>query len=174
MDSLTFLDFRPISLCNTIYKIISKIISGRIRGILSSYLSQEQYGFLIGRNILEAVAITQECLHSMHSKNIEATILKIYLKKAHDCLDWEFLRCLLIKIGLNNQCANWIMACVENVNYAIVINGIPSSFFSATRGLRRGCSLSPLLFILVMDSLSLHIKCVVREGICRPLSQLLT
>lgn len=62
------------------------------------------------------------------------------------------------------------MACMENVNYAILINGIPTTFFSTAKGLRQGCSFSPLLFILVMDSLSLHIKRVVCEGHCRLLT----
>lgn len=62
------------------------------------------------------------------------------------------------------------MTCVENVNYAILINGIPTSFFSAARGLCQGCSLSPLLFILVMDTLRLHIKRDVSMGNCCPLS----
>lgn len=58
------------------------------------------------------------------------------------------------------------MACVEKVNYAIIINGLPSTFFSAARGLRQGCSLSPVLFILAMDSLSLHINRAVMEKRC--------
>lgn len=56
------------------------------------------------------------------------------------------------------------MACVTNVKYVFVVNGYPSDFFGAGRGLRQGCSLSPLLFILLMDNLGLHIKEVVAEG----------
>jgi len=61
------------------------------------------------------------------------------------------------------------MAYVDNVNYAVIINGYPTRFFWAGRGLRQGCSLSPLVFILVMDCLSLYIKKVVLEDQFQPL-----
>lgn len=163
-DSQSFADFRPISLCNTLYKIISKLIAERICGKLSHYLTKEQHRFPKGRNIIDAVAIAQEALHSMHTKKLAVAILKIDLRKAYDCIDWGYLRCLLIKIGLNDQCTRWIMACVEGVNFAILINGCPSPFFPTGRGLRQGCALSPLLFILVMDTLSLHLKSAVDMG----------
>lgn len=96
-------------------------------------------------------------------------IFQIDLKKAYDCLDWGFLRCVLIKIGLSPRCTNCIMACVDKVNFSILINGHPMKFFRATRGLRQGFSLSPLLFVLAMDCLSLHIKRAVMEEHFQPL-----
>jgi len=163
-----FSDVRPISLCNILFKIISKIIAERMKLKLSIHISNSQHAFLKDRNILDAVAMTQECLFSIISKNIDAAILKIDLAKAFDCVDWGFIRIMLAKIGLRPQCINWIMACVENVQYAVIVNGIPSSFFKAERGLRQGCPLSPLLFILVMDSLSLQISHAVTERRCMP------
>lgn len=61
------------------------------------------------------------------------------------------------------------MACVEMVNFSVIINGIPSPFFSASRSLRQGCPLSLLLFILAMNTLSLHINKAVEEFRCYPL-----
>lgn len=166
-DAQNFKDYRPISLCNISYKIVSKIIAKRIKGVLSEFLTKEQHSFLKGRNIHDVVESTQEGLYAIHSKKCDAVILKIDLWKVYDCLDWGFIRCLLAKIGLNSNMINWIMACVELVDYAIIINGIPSPFFHVERGLRQGCSLSPLLFILAMNSLSLHINKVVNENMCR-------
>lgn len=142
-EAKSFQHYKPISLCNISYKIISKIIAERIKETLSKHLTKDQHAFLKGRNILDAVANTQESLFSMHTKKSEAAIFKIDLRKAYDCLDWGFIRCLLAKIGLRANMINWIMACVEKVNYVVIINGIPSPFFLATRGLRQGCPLSP-------------------------------
>jgi hypothetical protein len=57
--------YRPISLCNLCYKLISKVISNRIKPIMSSNLSEEQLGFLKGRGIHDAIGTTHECLHSI-------------------------------------------------------------------------------------------------------------
>eukprot|EP00253_Pinus_taeda_P019806 PITA_19806 len=165
-DADTFSDFRPISLCNISFKIISKIIAERIKGTLANHLSRDKHAFLKGRNILDVVASTQECIYSMFSNNIAGDVLKIDLQKAYDCLDWGFIRCLLAKIGLRAEMISWIMACIEGVKYAININGIPSPFFHAGRGLRQGCLLAPIIFILAMNSLSLHINKAMDDQRC--------
>eukprot|EP00253_Pinus_taeda_P022290 PITA_22290 len=168
-ESATLHDFRPISLCNSLFKIISKIIAERLKPVLNQFISRDQHAFLKDRNIWDAVAMTQECLFSMATNKSEAAIYKIDLKKAFDCVDWGFLCILLAKIGLRSKGIKWVMACVENVHFSVITNGIPSSFFKAERGLRQGCPLSPLLFILVMNTLSLQINRAVQEKEIRPI-----
>jgi hypothetical protein len=91
-------------------------------------------------------------------------VLKLDLKKAFDCIDWQFLRLILIKAGLGIQMANWIMACVTSPTYSVLINGEATDFFRSGRGLCQGYPLSPLLFILTMEGLSLILKKSIREG----------
>jgi hypothetical protein len=95
----SFGDYRPISLCNLCYKLISKIIANRLKLVLSRSLSGEQLGFLKGRQILDAIGTTQECLHNIKEKNSKALILKLDLKKAFDCIDWDFLQLILVQSG---------------------------------------------------------------------------
>jgi len=83
-DPRSFDDFRPISLCNCIYKIIAKIITRRLKPLLLEAISKEQFGFLEGHQIHEAIGVSQEGLHSPKTAIKKGTILKIDLSKAYD------------------------------------------------------------------------------------------
>eukprot|EP00253_Pinus_taeda_P011344 PITA_11344 len=150
----SFEDFRPISLCNCIYKIIAKVIASRLVPILSRSISMEQFGFLEGRQIHEAIGVAQEVIHSVKKKKKKRVILKIDLSKAYDRINWLYLRLLLTHLGFNYSFINWIMGCISNVSFAVLINGAATPFFKSQRGLRQGCPLSPLLFLLVAEGLS--------------------
>jgi hypothetical protein len=83
----SFRGFSPISLCNLLYKIISKIIAIRIKSSLSTGLSKEQFIFLDGRQITDAIGVVHEVLHSIKVKNQKALVLKLDLAKAYDMVD---------------------------------------------------------------------------------------
>jgi hypothetical protein len=154
-NSISFNDFRPISLCNLIYKVISKVISNRIKPFLERSLSAEQLGFLKGRRIQDAIGVAHESIHNIKQKNQKALIMKLDLKKAFDSIDWDFLRLILHSVGFGVNFTDWIMTCVSSANFAVLINGEATRFFNCERGLRQGCPLSPYLFILIMEGLSL-------------------
>lgn len=67
----SFDDFKPIALCNVVYKLISKIIANKIKPQLSRWMTEEQFGFLEDIQILDAVGITQEVVHSVKVKNLD-------------------------------------------------------------------------------------------------------
>ena len=92
----TFADFRPISLCNLLYKLIAKVIAGRIKPFLDLGISQEQFGFLKNHQITNPIGIVQEVLHSVKTKNLCAFVLKLDLNKAFDRVDWTYVRLILI------------------------------------------------------------------------------
>ena len=116
--------------------MISKIIAKRLRPILSRSLSEEQFGFLKGRQIIDAIGIAQECIHIIKEKKQQALILKIDLRKAYNCISWDFLRMVLLQCGFGLATTNWIMGCILSATFVILINGEPSDFFSSGRGIR--------------------------------------
>jgi hypothetical protein len=141
-----------------IYELISKIIANKLKGILSGFVSDEQFGFLNNRQIHDAVGIAQEGMHSVKTQKLLAVILKIDLDKAYDRVNWLFLKLLLLHMGMNLHTVNWIMGRLNLVFFSVLINGSPFGFFTASRGLRQGCSLFPFLFLLVVEGLSILIK----------------
>ena len=141
-------DFRPISLCNCVYKIVSKVIAKRLKGILSQHISSEQFGFLEGRQIHEAVGVAQEGLHSIKTKKLKETVLKIDLSKTYDKVSWLYICMLLTHLGFAIGFIRWIMSCITTVSFLVLINGAASPFFHSERSLKQGCPISPLMFLL--------------------------
>jgi len=76
------------------------------------------------------------------------------LKKSYDCVNWYFLGLILIQRGFNLSSINWIMSCVVNSYFVVLINGEASYLFCSDRSLRQGCPLSPLLFIFLWKVLA--------------------
>lgn len=130
-----FRDSHPISLCNSVYKIFSKVIIVRLKKVVSKVISAEQFGFLEGRYIHEAIGSAQEVLHSIWQRQLPAVVMKQDLSKAFGQCNWLYLRLLLIHIGFDVQVVNWIMSCVMSVSFAVLINGAASPFFKSGHGL---------------------------------------
>ena len=90
-------NYRPIILCNAMYKIISKIIVGRIRPLLDQLISPCQAAFVPGRRGVDNAIIVQEIIHTMGKAKRKCgyMALKIDLEKAYDKLEWSFIKGML-------------------------------------------------------------------------------
>ncbi|KAK2417537.1 hypothetical protein QL285_039825 [Trifolium repens] len=90
--------FRPISLCNVSYKIITKIMVNRLKKIILQVVSPFQTGSVPGRNITENIVIAQEMLHTMTRmrSRVGFFVIKVDLSKAYDRLNWDFINRVVI------------------------------------------------------------------------------
>lgn len=158
--------YRPISLCNVFYKIISKILANRIKNVIDDLISANQGAFIRNRNITDNIMITDEILRFMRlNKNEEYHMtIKIDMSKTYDRVEYKFLEKLLEKMDFNQRWIAWIMKCITTVSYKILVNGSPGNKIIPTRGLRQGDPISPYLFILCMEGLSLSLKMIEDKG----------
>eukprot|EP00253_Pinus_taeda_P023411 PITA_23411 len=150
--------FRPISLCNVIYKIISSLMAKRLKPLLEKLISPEQTGFVEGRQILDGLVVTQEVIHSMKIKKQKGMMIKLDLLKAYDIINWQYLEEILGSFGFSNRWIKWVLSCISTPNFSILVNGTPSKTFKASRGIRQGNPISPFLFILAAEGLGRYLK----------------
>jgi hypothetical protein len=109
--------FRPISLCNVVYKVIAKLIAHRLKYILPEIISTTQSAFVPGRLITDNVLVAYESYHTIKNKKLGKfgiCAVKLDMHKAYDKVEWSFLRRILMRLGFDPTWVELIMACVAS------------------------------------------------------------
>ena len=160
-------DFRPISLCNILYKIISKTIANCLKKLLPKLVSESQSAFLSNRLISDNILVAFETLHHLKSKRKGKTglmALKLDMSKAYDRVEWIFLEKITEKLGFDRRCISLISSCIKSISFSVLVNGEPHGNFTPNRGLRQGDPLSPYLFLLCVEGLHSLIQQAENSG----------
>jgi hypothetical protein len=122
----TMKDWRPIALCNVLYKVVAKVLANKLKGVLNKCISDNQSAFVPGRSVLDNVMAAIELVHYMKAKTRGKqgdAALKLDISKAYDRIDWDYLKDVMTTMGFSQNWISWIMLCVETIDYSVILNG---------------------------------------------------
>ncbi len=157
-DRLFLKNWRPISLLNTDYKIIAKILASRMKKVLHLIIDEDQTGYIEGRFIGQNIRTIEDVIFYCDNENTPGIILTVDYEKAFDSLNWNFMIKSLEMFNFGASFINWIKTLYNNIEAAVINNGHVSEFFKPERGIRQGCPLSAYLFLLAIEVLAHFIR----------------
>ena len=151
-------NWRPLTLLNCDYKIISKLLAERLKNVLTKLIHPDQKGFVKGRNISEANRMIQDIIQYADEENEEGIIVFLDQQKAFDRVEWGWVDFVLKTFNFGEKFRGWIQMLVKNATTSIKTNGFVSKCFSISRSCRQVCPVAPLIYILQAEPMACAIR----------------
>ena len=151
-------NYRPISLLNLDYKIISKVITNRVKSVVEHIVHPDQTCAVPGRTIFDNLHLMRNIIDYCEQKQAPVAFISLDQEKAFDRVNYKFLFQTLSAYNFGPSLIRWIKTLYNNVCSSVIVNNHISDPITLERGVRQGCSLSPLLYILVLEPFAIKIR----------------
>lgn len=161
--------WRPISLLNCDFKLVSKALCNRMRKVLPFIIHRDQACAILGRSITDCVHVLRNVFDYVEQKDIPCAFINIDQSKAFDRVSHSFLFQVLKGFGFGPSFINWIKLLYNNIYSSVIVNGHVTASFPVLRSVRQGCSLSPLLYVTCIEIFAIQIRKSTRiKGLSMP------
>ena len=168
-DRLEMKNWRPITLLCVDYKIAAKAIANRLLQVLPSIIHPDQSCGVHGRNPVVNNRLMQDIVDDITNRGLGGAVLSLDQEKAFDRVDWSFLLRVLATMNFGRSFQQWVCLFYSRISSRILVNGEQSGSFFVSRGVRQGCPLSPLLYVIMAETIASAIRnCAAIDGFSLP------
>ncbi|KAJ1170993.1 hypothetical protein NDU88_002864 [Pleurodeles waltl] len=158
-------DFRPLSMLNSDFKILSKILANRLLPLVPTLVHVDQNGFVPNRstslNLRRLFAVLNM---PSDTKPTAGVLLAVDFEKAFDSIRWDYLKAVMLRMGMGEDWVKWVDLLYTSPLARVTTGKTVSGTYPVHRGTRQGCPLSPLLFALAIEPLASQMR---QEGVDR-------
>lgn len=144
--------WRPVTLLNTDYKLFAKVIQRRLSTVMDMLISPAQGSSVSGRGVQQHLSALRDVFYWTADRRTETFFLSIDQEKAFDRVSHDFLWFVLQRAGFGDEFQRLVRVLYSDAESRVLVNGRPSSAFKVQSGVRQGCPLSPLLYVLVFEA----------------------
>jgi hypothetical protein len=151
-------NYRPISLLTADYKILAKTLTERLKKVLTKLIGSEQQGFIPGGDIAGNLLLVKEIIAHCDEEDMEGILIMMDFMKAYDRVDRETMMETMKMMNIGENFRTMVHLLYTRSMATVVANGEMGEKFRTEGGVRQGCPLSPLLFIIVLELLAIDLR----------------
>ncbi|KAK0141819.1 Transposon TX1 uncharacterized protein [Merluccius polli] len=144
-------NWRPVSLLCTEYKILSKALANRVKGVMDQVIHQDQTYCVPGRSIRDNVHLIRDVLDLSSSLGLDVGLISMDQEKAFDRVEHQYLWKVMESFGFNADLIAMIKVLYQDIESVLKFNGGLCAPFKVQRGVRQGCGCSAMLYAISIE-----------------------